>query len=331
MAPNGTQSSKFKIGKVETISEGLAAITGWAPLVPELWFRGHSSESFSLLPSVFRQGPEWGRTIDEAGLFHDFIREFAVMRTEHRSEFEWLSLMQHYHIPTRLLDWTTSFLVALYFAVLEPFDEDGTLFILNPAHFWVESTDVPTPLLTAEIESNSFQDLVLRLARAAKQIFSVTLNGINCEGLESDPIRLLDVTQPHEIKSLRHRHKTSWTRNAVTGEMSDEWEADLTRHLSTVIAIRPPKLNPRLIVQQGMFTFHGGKILEGRQVIPFRPLEEFCEPLALAASIVPAAAKRALLQELRISGIYQAVLFPEMEHRALEIRQQRVKAYVKPG
>ena len=34
MAPNGTQSSKFKIGKVETISEGLAAIKGSKACLP---------------------------------------------------------------------------------------------------------------------------------------------------------------------------------------------------------------------------------------------------------------------------------------------------------
>jgi hypothetical protein len=330
--PDGTESSKFTIGKVETVSEGLAAIKGWAPLLPELWFRGHSSERFALLPSVFRQGPNWGRVIDEAGLFRDFIREFAEMRTEHRSEFEWLTLMQHYSIPTRLLDWTASFLVALYFAVSERIDEDGTVYILNPAYLWVESTNVLTPLLTAQIESHNWQSLVLRLAAASRQLFpgAVSLNGIDCAAVESDPFQQVDAMgRPHEIQSLSHRRKTSRYRNAVTGMISDELDEDLTRHLSTVIALRPPKLNPRLIAQHGMFTFHGGKLLEGRQAIPAMPLEQISESDSLAALAVPAGAKRALIQELRRSGIYEAVLFPEMEYRAREICAQRVTTYVK--
>lgn len=44
---------------------------------------------------------------------------------------EWLALMQHHGCPTRLLDWTHSPYVALYFAVYEPSEEDGALWALN--------------------------------------------------------------------------------------------------------------------------------------------------------------------------------------------------------
>lgn len=94
-------------------------------------YRGVSSLSYELRPSVGRI--EVGKKVAlmdyEQALLQEFQRR-AVSQVERppRSLLDWLFLAQHYRLPTRLLDWTTNPLVALYFACQSNPKEDGAVY-----------------------------------------------------------------------------------------------------------------------------------------------------------------------------------------------------------
>ena len=79
----------------------------------ETFYRGHADKGWDLLPSIFRtpNGVE-----KEHLLFHDMVAHEPQSFSECKSTLDYLVQMQHYGLPTRLLDMTTNPLVALYFA-----------------------------------------------------------------------------------------------------------------------------------------------------------------------------------------------------------------------
>lgn len=102
---------------------------------PEIIFRGVTDKDHSLVPSIGRHARE-NTGNDILSLENDLITEFrrlAVPELESipNSDFEWLFLAQHYGLPTRLLDWSTNPLVALFFAVEKEDDKDGAIYMIQ--------------------------------------------------------------------------------------------------------------------------------------------------------------------------------------------------------
>ncbi|WP_214073243.1 FRG domain-containing protein [Mucilaginibacter sp. dw_454] len=97
-----------------------------------IWYRGEQDGSKYLFPSIMRY--ENGLSIEQSS-FHKF-RRFAD-KIFHTKESEWETLfdMQHYNIPTRLLDWTENFGIALFFAAnsfRRKHKEGAAMYLLNP-------------------------------------------------------------------------------------------------------------------------------------------------------------------------------------------------------
>lgn len=102
-----------------------------------LWFRGQCLDNH-LLPRVLRKvvNLDTGKVCSYNELFirtafSSLYRNYTSERFQENSS-EFYSFMQHYGIPTRLLDWTENGILALYFAVDSHDDAERVVWVMNP-------------------------------------------------------------------------------------------------------------------------------------------------------------------------------------------------------
>jgi hypothetical protein len=126
------------------------AASNWLQIVDELYegswnqdlqrfrspfaFRGLASADHTLKSTLVRLAGKRGdvHTL-ELALLRNFRKYARVDSAGADSIWDWLALGQHHGLPTRLLDWTYSPLVALHFATEDPeaFDQDGVVWCVD--------------------------------------------------------------------------------------------------------------------------------------------------------------------------------------------------------
>jgi hypothetical protein len=125
------------IQPVKSLSEYISAVNHIShTFTDHLWYRGHSKDTYLNLPKILRK-QTWVdddysyRT--EYDIFKTFKRKCRIQR---ETDYEYLHLMQHFGLPTRLLDWTESSLTALFFAIKNSEEcKQPLVWILDPWDF----------------------------------------------------------------------------------------------------------------------------------------------------------------------------------------------------
>ncbi|MEN6547980.1 MAG: FRG domain-containing protein [Armatimonadia bacterium] len=109
-----------------------------------LWYRGCGKGVHQLTPSLYRN--RQNASIEDLIKLEKRLLETFRQRSQPflprpmEKSWELMFLMQHYGVPTRLLDWTESPFIALFFAVTSAPHElrpDGSLVFADDAAVWI--------------------------------------------------------------------------------------------------------------------------------------------------------------------------------------------------
>ncbi|HNV83906.1 MAG TPA: FRG domain-containing protein [Arenimonas sp.] len=139
---------------VNTVAELMQLQEQFGTLTPpdiRRWaFRGQSREYGNLVPSfkrLFSTQSFSAAELIERKLIEDFRKHYQVLSNQNNSaavsmlsignghDLKCLSVMQHYEVPTRLLDWTSDFWTAIYFACAGEPDSNAELWFYDRVLF----------------------------------------------------------------------------------------------------------------------------------------------------------------------------------------------------
>jgi hypothetical protein len=118
-----------------------------------VWYRGQSNSSYKLIPSLLRQKEGLEK---EKEIFSFFKQVSSRFTTNSNTDWELLFSMQHYWIPTRLLDWSEVVGIPLFFAskfneTLEG-NEAISLYVLDPIRLNLKSQKNYIPHLPGQAD-----------------------------------------------------------------------------------------------------------------------------------------------------------------------------------
>lgn len=129
-----SRSHRIRVRSWEELQHALFA-DAWNPQIERFRthhaFRGLSDADYRLETTLMRLGGAYSDL--ERHLVRNFRKYAHSDVVERDSHWHWVSVAQHYGLPTRLLDWTNSPFVALHFvtANLERFHQDGAVWVVD--------------------------------------------------------------------------------------------------------------------------------------------------------------------------------------------------------
>lgn len=258
----------------------------------DLFYRGHSDSQYELVPSINRvkKYVPYGVSPLEVVFINKAKNEYPALFSETDNPLDLLVKLQHYGIPTRLLDITANPLVALYFACEDKnnpanYNKDGEIFIIGNQY-------------ETYFESPLYHDMVKYIGRS-------------------------DIIASHFMTLKTLFYELAARRNIANIDIKkyiedNKGEYLLSKIINDFYFIYPPRLFERLYLQQGHFILllndykyyysYIKKQIFVEKGIALSPIPKDHKNI-IARYIIPAKSKKHLLEELKMLNITESTLF----------------------
>lgn len=252
-----------------------------------IFYRGHADVNYTLLPSVMRSN---GWLTHECDLYNETVIECPGDFDRCRTHLDYLVEMQHYGLPTRLLDVTQNPLVALYFACMDSPKSQGELIVFDVKREEIKYPKSDTVSMLASLPL--FKDDM------KQQLYDWA----------TDPT----LTQKDfNLRAVRLLHEIKLEKPAFRDEMV---KSDLTN----CFFVLAEKKNARIMKQDGAFIICGLFDTKNSIINKYRYQKHGKKQIF----IIDRKVKKEILAQLNKLSINKAQLFPEIQDVTAHIKSK---------